>query len=102
MARAKPYRHPLRWLFGVRCFGTVAGMNWLQDRGLVSDNCVEAEDVCSVDVLRVLDAAEASPSLNPKCIAMVREAYERNLLTVASACINSPNHEQTSNQSEGA
>lgn len=80
MARAKPYRHPLQWLFGTRTFGTVAGMNWLQDRGLIADECVEVEDVFSGDVLKVLDAAAASGKFGAAGLKSVRDAYERNLM----------------------
>jgi hypothetical protein len=34
-------------------------MNWLQERGLVSDNCITAEDVGEVDTVRVLQSAHA-------------------------------------------
>lgn len=78
MARAKPYRHPLRALFGAAIFGEVDGMNSLQSLGLISDNCVEVEDVFSGDVFRVLEAAKVR--FNPKWIEIVREAYERTLM----------------------
>jgi len=53
-ARAKLYRHPLEMLFNnKRGFDPVAGMNWLQERGLISDNAVTIEDVAHEDGLRV-------------------------------------------------
>lgn len=46
--------HPLTRLFLARCFSPVTGMNWLQERGLVSDCCVTVEDVAPCDVARVV------------------------------------------------
>src|SRR4051812_26347518 len=44
---------PLEVIFREQCFTPVEGMNWLQDRGLVSDNCVTVADVAMVDQVRV-------------------------------------------------
>lgn len=49
--------HPLRAIFRLRCFTVCEGMNWLQERGLVSDECVWPEDVAPSDVDRVLQMA---------------------------------------------
>lgn len=47
--------HPLTRALIARRWSVTAGMNWLQDRGLISDNCVEVEDVAEVDVEKVLE-----------------------------------------------
>ena len=49
-----PNHHPLRLLFAGRKFTDREGMNLLQDPGLISDLCVEPEDVAPCDVERVL------------------------------------------------
>lgn len=54
-----PNWHPLVAFFHARKFTTAAGMNWLQERGLISDLCVEPADVARVDVVAVLTRAEA-------------------------------------------
>lgn len=50
---------PLFWLFISRRFSENAGMNWLQDRGHISDNCVGIETVALEDVKDVLRKAGA-------------------------------------------
>lgn len=61
--RAKYQTHPLSRLFQARRFTTTEGLNWLQDRGLISDLCVTLEDVAEVDVQRVLElAARSNPT----------------------------------------
>lgn len=54
MARAKPKYHPLLRVFWSRCFSELAGLNWLQDRGHISDECVTLADVAPCDVERVV------------------------------------------------
>lgn len=49
--------HPLTALFHARNFTNTEGMNWLQDRGLISDNCVTVESVAPCDIERVLNMA---------------------------------------------
>lgn len=68
MARARTNDHPLRIFFRAKVVTTEEGMNRLQDRGLISDNCVNPEDVAPIDVERVLrkfDALWAIPSRKP-------------------------------------
>lgn len=45
--------HPLVRLFLASRMTPVTGMNWLQERGLVADECVSHEDVAPCDVARV-------------------------------------------------
>lgn len=59
--------HPLHLLFWAKRFTIVEGMNWLQDRGHISDNCVDAEQVAPVDVLRVLDLSGMPMLASDKC-----------------------------------
>lgn len=49
--------HPLAALFAARGFTHRQGMDWLQERGHVSDECVWLEDVAPADVERILYAA---------------------------------------------
>lgn len=46
--------HPLTIAMIARKWSVTSGMNWLQDHGLISDNCIDPEDVATVDVDRVL------------------------------------------------
>ncbi len=55
--------HPLRLLFRARRFTTREGMNWLQERGHISDLCLEPEDVARVDAERILHLAGAQWAL---------------------------------------
>lgn len=52
--------HPLTALFHARRMTTTEGMNWLQERGHISDLCVTVEDVAPCDVLAVLKKATAA------------------------------------------
>jgi len=54
-----PNRHPLIVLFYTRKFSICAGMDWLQDRGHISDLCQRPEDVAPSDVDAVLAKAGA-------------------------------------------
>lgn len=45
--------HPLIRLFGMRRMTETQGMDWLQNYGYISDNCVMACDVAPVDIERV-------------------------------------------------
>lgn len=58
----KHWIHPLRAIFGARRMTVSEGMDWLQDRGLVSDECVWPEDVATSDVARVVALFEARRS----------------------------------------
>ena len=57
-----------------RGFTTCEAMNWLQDRGLIADECVEFWQVAAVDIYRVME--EAAFILNPAWIAVVRNNFE--------------------------
>lgn len=46
-------------LFYKESYSENAGMDWLQDRGLISDNCVTPEDVAPCDVKAVMEKAGA-------------------------------------------
>jgi hypothetical protein len=59
MAREKPNTHPLRRFFQAKQFSELAGMNWLQDHGHVSSNCVTVDDVAERDVQQILGLAGA-------------------------------------------
>lgn len=63
--------HPLAALFAARGFTHRQGMDWLQERGHVSDECVWLEDVALGDVQRILCAArfECYLSAMPKFAA---------------------------------
>lgn len=45
----------LRQLFRRLRMDDVQGMNWLQDCGAVSDNCVKVEQVAECDAVKVLE-----------------------------------------------
>lgn len=51
--RAGATIHPLVRLFHIRAMDTIEGMNWLQEHGHISDNCVRPEDVAVADVARI-------------------------------------------------
>lgn len=51
--------HPLRLLFKKQGRSECAGMNWLQDRGLISDNCVTVEDVAPQNVESVIGKTQS-------------------------------------------
>lgn len=57
MGRDRWNDHPMRMLFRARTLTTCEGMNWLQEHGHVSDNCVLPEEVAEVDYVRVLKQA---------------------------------------------
>jgi len=57
MTPKHPNWHPLVRLFHARKFTIREGMNWLQDRGHISDNCIDPEDVAECDVKVVLEKA---------------------------------------------
>jgi hypothetical protein len=78
-SRRKYGQHPLMHLFNARRWYWVDGINWLQDHGMIADNCVEVEDVASGDVLTVLTLAALSEQFNQGWLATIRNAYERNL-----------------------
>lgn len=50
---------PLGALFMQRCVTPIEGLNWLQDRGLISYECVTMADVAPVDAARVVAAGVA-------------------------------------------
>lgn len=54
-----PNEHPLRILILTRGMTITEGLNWLQDRGHISDNAIELGDVASSDVLSVICKAGA-------------------------------------------
>lgn len=67
-ARLKHCQHPLaRFIQNAYpgIWSTKEGMNWLQDRGWISDNCVTVEDVSPVDIERVLLAAKCKFDPDP-------------------------------------
>lgn len=51
-------------LFGCKRFSDESGLNWLQERGHISDNCINLEDVAKPDVIRILHLAKL-PQLIP-------------------------------------
>jgi hypothetical protein len=54
-----PNQHPLIMLFHTRKYTIAEGMNWLQERGHISDLCVTPQDVAPCDVAAVLAKADA-------------------------------------------
>lgn len=62
--RARHRTHPLRLFFDWRRWPWAEAMQWLQDRGWISDNCITPEDVALCDIRRVLAAAGASHALS--------------------------------------
>lgn len=54
MARSKPPVLPLQRVFWSRGYTELAGLNWLQERGHISDLCVTMADVAPCDAERVL------------------------------------------------
>lgn len=56
-------RHPLLLLFDYARMSEFAGMDWLQGRGMISDNCVGVFDIAECDVRRVLEMARESREL---------------------------------------
>lgn len=57
--------HPLAAFFEHRRFTVTEGLNWLQERGLISDLCVTVEDVAACDVERVLAQAREALAAKP-------------------------------------
>jgi hypothetical protein len=55
--RRGKYFHPMTALFLERRYTVAEGMNWLQERGLVSDLCNRPEEVAPCDVVAVLARA---------------------------------------------
>ncbi len=50
-------------------------MNWLQDRGLISDNCLEFWEVAPVDVEEVME--QAAFTYNPDWIAWILATWKK-------------------------
>lgn len=65
MRAPKYHWHPLAFLFYARRYTIPQGMNWLQERGHISDLCVEVESIAYCDVVSVLTKANALFYLKP-------------------------------------
>jgi len=55
----KHWQHPLCALFAARGFDLRTGMNWLQDRAHIADECAWPHEVDPHDVLRIVKRAKA-------------------------------------------
>lgn len=55
--RPKYGRHPLSVLAGMRCYSEGQALDWLQERGFISDQVMSFDEVAPVDVARVMRAA---------------------------------------------
>lgn len=71
--------HPLCALFRAAPMTNEAGMNWLQDHGLIADECVEFWQVAPCDLWEVLE--QAAFRFNPAWLAALRKYYEERELS---------------------
>lgn len=69
--------HPLHAIFMAAAFTRVEGMNWLQDRGLIADECVDAWQVAIPDLERVIE--EAAFRFNPAWLRALMEYFLKKM-----------------------
>jgi hypothetical protein len=69
--------HPLRAVFMAAGYSREQGMNWLQDHGLIADECIDFWQVAPCDLDEVLE--QAAFRFNPAWIAALRKDFQEKM-----------------------